>query len=82
MFTGFFTISCYNGCEALLWLSEQNPNKVDQFRKYFSEATVFNTRYVRDADPDTDDDTANKLYQQLDDLARGFRDNLKKNLLK
>eukprot|EP01135_Chromosphaera_perkinsii_P000278 Nk52_evm47s62 gene=Nk52_evmTU47s62 len=82
IFTGFFTVTCFNGSEALLYFADCDVRKTDTSKKYFSEASILNRPYVKTGEYDADAFQARKLYEQLDHLAQGFRDNYKKSTKK
>ncbi|XP_021496293.1 3-keto-steroid reductase/17-beta-hydroxysteroid dehydrogenase 7 isoform X6 [Meriones unguiculatus] len=65
-----FTLTPYNGAEAMVWLFHQKPESLDPLTKYLSATTGFGTNYVTGVKMDVDEDTAEKLYQTLLELEK------------
>ncbi|ESO96725.1 hypothetical protein LOTGIDRAFT_201976 [Lottia gigantea] len=62
----------YNGSEALVWLSKQQPESLDARCKYVSHCNFWGTRYVHQHKLKIEDKTADNLYQQLVQLEQTF----------
>jgi 17beta-estradiol 17-dehydrogenase/3beta-hydroxysteroid 3-dehydrogenase len=77
LFTTFITISPYNGSEALVWLSEQRPETLDPFDKYFSNVSVAGWPYVSAVKMNISADEAIEAYNKLSQLEAKFRSTCK-----
>ncbi|XP_068604535.1 3-keto-steroid reductase/17-beta-hydroxysteroid dehydrogenase 7-like [Brachionichthys hirsutus] len=69
-FTNTFTLTPYNGAEALHWLFLQNPESLDPRAKYHSLTSGFGTNYTQPRQMDIDDETSDELYSKLLELER------------
>ncbi|MEJ1270319.1 hydroxysteroid (17-beta) dehydrogenase 7 [Cricetulus griseus] len=78
-FANAFTMTPYNGAEALVWLFHQKPESLNPLTKYLSSTTGFGTNYVRSQKMDIDEDTAEKFYQTLLDLEKRVRITIEKS---
>lgn len=78
-FANAFTLTPYNGAEALVWLFHQKPESLNPLTKYLSSTTGFGTNYVKDQKMDIDEDTAEKFYQTLLDLEKRVRITMEKS---
>ncbi|KAF0882301.1 DDR2 protein, partial [Crocuta crocuta] len=67
-FANAFTMTPYNGTEALVWLFHQKPESLNPLTKYLSATTGFGSNYM-----DLDEDTAEKFYQNLLELEKHVR---------
>ncbi|XP_036199404.1 3-keto-steroid reductase/17-beta-hydroxysteroid dehydrogenase 7 isoform X1 [Myotis myotis] len=72
-FANAFTLTPYNGAEALVWLFRQKPESLNPLTKYLSATTGFGSNYVTTEKMDLDDDTAEKFYRSLLELERHLR---------
>lgn len=72
-FTNAFTLTPYNGTEALVWLFHQKPESLNPLIKYMSATTGFGSNYVTVQKMDIDEDTAEKFYQNLLELEKHVR---------
>ncbi|XP_076993524.1 3-keto-steroid reductase/17-beta-hydroxysteroid dehydrogenase 7 isoform X2 [Tamandua tetradactyla] len=72
-FTNAFTMTPYNGTEALVWLFHQRPESLNPLAKYLSSTTGFGNNYVIAQKMDLDEDTAEKFYQNLLGLEKQIR---------
>ncbi|XP_038204819.1 3-keto-steroid reductase/17-beta-hydroxysteroid dehydrogenase 7 isoform X1 [Arvicola amphibius] len=78
-FANAFTLTPYNGAEALVWLFHQKPESLNPLTKYQSFTTGFGTNYVKDQKMDIDEDTAEKFYQTLLELEKRVRITMEKS---
>lgn len=78
-FANAFTLTPYNGAEALVWLFHQKPESLNPLTKYLSFTTGFGTNYVKGQKMDIDEDTAEKFYQTLLDLEKRVRMTIEKS---
>ncbi|KAM7336461.1 hypothetical protein ACRRTK_004954 [Alexandromys fortis] len=78
-FANAFTLTPYNGAEALVWLFHQKPESLNPLTKYLSSTTGFGTNYVKDQKMDIDEDTAEKFYQTLLELEKRIRITMEKS---
>ncbi|XP_075845151.1 3-keto-steroid reductase/17-beta-hydroxysteroid dehydrogenase 7 isoform X2 [Microtus pennsylvanicus] len=78
-FANAFTLTPYNGAEALVWLFHQKPESLNPLTKYVSSTTGFGTNYVKDQKMDIDEDTAEKFYQTLLELEKRVRITMEKS---
>lgn len=69
-FANAFTLTPYNGAEALVWLFHQNPESLNPLSKYLSATTGFGSNYVTTQKMDIDGDTAEQFYQKLLELEK------------
>ncbi|XP_038650850.1 3-keto-steroid reductase isoform X3 [Scyliorhinus canicula] len=65
VFINSFTLSPYNGTEALVWLFTQKPESLDPMVKYLSYTSGFGNNYVTSCKMDVDVETAEIFYQEL-----------------
>ncbi|XP_053462707.1 3-keto-steroid reductase/17-beta-hydroxysteroid dehydrogenase 7 isoform X2 [Nycticebus coucang] len=72
-FANAFTLTPYNGTEALVWLFRQKPESLNPLTKYMSATTGFGSNYVMAQKMDLDEDTAEKFYQNLLELEKQRR---------
>ncbi|XP_014685007.1 3-keto-steroid reductase/17-beta-hydroxysteroid dehydrogenase 7 isoform X1 [Equus asinus] len=72
-FASAFTLTPYNGTEAMVWLFHQKPESLDPLAKYLSSTTGFGRNYVMTQKMDLDEDTAEKFYQKLLELEKHIR---------
>ncbi|MBZ3870765.1 3-keto-steroid reductase [Sciurus carolinensis] len=72
-FANAFTLTPYNGTEALVWLFHQKPESLNPLTKYMSATTGFGSNYVTVQKMDIDEDTAEKFYQNLLELEKHVR---------
>ncbi|XP_071984224.1 3-keto-steroid reductase/17-beta-hydroxysteroid dehydrogenase 7 isoform X4 [Engystomops pustulosus] len=73
LFTHSFTISPYNGAEALLWLYSQNPESLDPLAKYHSCTSGFGNSYVKPLKMDLDDSISLSFYEKILNLEKQVR---------
>ncbi|XP_075689593.1 3-keto-steroid reductase/17-beta-hydroxysteroid dehydrogenase 7 [Rhinoderma darwinii] len=73
LFTNSFTISPYNGAEALLWLFSQRPESLDPLAKYHSCTSGFGDSYVTPVKMDLDDASGLSFYEKILDLEKQVR---------
>uniref|UniRef100_H0X3V3 3-keto-steroid reductase/17-beta-hydroxysteroid dehydrogenase 7 n=1 Tax=Otolemur garnettii TaxID=30611 RepID=H0X3V3_OTOGA len=78
-FANAFTLTPYNGTEALVWLFHQKPESLNPLIKYMSATTGFGSNYVTTQRMDLDEDTAEKFYQNLLELEKQVRVTIQKN---
>ncbi|NXE04186.1 DHB7 reductase, partial [Lophotis ruficrista] len=67
-FAKTYTLTPYNGAEALLWLFKQKPEYLDALVKYHSCTSGLGKNYVEPRKIHVDEETAEKLYQKLLEL--------------
>ncbi|XP_039590902.1 3-keto-steroid reductase isoform X2 [Polypterus senegalus] len=72
-FTNSFTLTPYNGAEALVWLYKQNPESLDPRAKYHSCTSGRGNNYVKPKKMDLREDTAEAFYKQLLELEHKLR---------
>ncbi|XP_072429701.1 3-keto-steroid reductase/17-beta-hydroxysteroid dehydrogenase 7-like isoform X1 [Chiloscyllium punctatum] len=65
VFINSFTLSPYNGTEALIWLFSQKPESLDPMKKYLSCTSGFGNNYVTLCKMDINVETAEIFYQEL-----------------
>ncbi|XP_053247152.1 3-keto-steroid reductase/17-beta-hydroxysteroid dehydrogenase 7 isoform X1 [Podarcis raffonei] len=70
LFTNTYTLTPYNGAEALVWLFKQKPELLDPLVKFHSCTTFFGKNYVEIRKMDLSEDTAEKLYEKLLELEK------------
>ncbi|XP_077133513.1 3-keto-steroid reductase/17-beta-hydroxysteroid dehydrogenase 7 isoform X1 [Ranitomeya variabilis] len=73
MFINSFTISPYNGAEALLWLFSQKPESLDPLAKYHSCTSGLGNNYVVPLKMDIDDTSSHSFYEKVLDLEKQVR---------
>ncbi|XP_040859278.1 3-keto-steroid reductase/17-beta-hydroxysteroid dehydrogenase 7 [Ochotona curzoniae] len=72
-FANAFTLTPYNGSEALVWLFQQRPESLSPLTKYMSATTGLGNNYIIHQKMDVNEDTAEKLYQSLLELERQMK---------
>uniref|UniRef100_A0A2I3SWP3 3-keto-steroid reductase/17-beta-hydroxysteroid dehydrogenase 7 n=1 Tax=Pan troglodytes TaxID=9598 RepID=A0A2I3SWP3_PANTR len=77
-FANAFTLTPYNGTEALVWLFHQKPESLKPLIKYLSATTGFGRNYIMTQKMDLDEDTAEKFYQKLLELEKHIRVTIQK----
>ncbi|XP_053550054.1 3-keto-steroid reductase/17-beta-hydroxysteroid dehydrogenase 7 isoform X1 [Bombina bombina] len=73
VFTNSFTISSYNGAEALLWLFKQRPEALNPLAKYQSCTSGLGNNYVEHTNMDLDEETSDQFYNKLLELEKQVR---------
>ncbi|KAJ8357254.1 hypothetical protein SKAU_G00200480 [Synaphobranchus kaupii] len=73
VFTNTFTLTPYNGAEALNWLFLQKAESLDPHAKYHSLTSGFGSNYTQPRKMDIDEDMSEALYEQLLQLERKVR---------
>lgn len=73
IFTNTFTLTPYNGAEALHWLFLQKPESLDPRAKYHSLTSGLGTNYTEPRQMDIDGETADVLFSKLLELEKGVR---------
>ncbi|XP_028986954.1 3-keto-steroid reductase [Betta splendens] len=76
IFTNTFTLTPYNGAEALHWLFLQTPESLDPRAKYHSLTSARGINYTIPRQMDIDDETSEILYDKLLELERVMRKKL------
>ncbi|XP_063057301.1 3-keto-steroid reductase [Engraulis encrasicolus] len=76
VFTNTFTLTPYNGAEALFWLFMQKPECLDPLVKYHSLTSGLGNNYTRPHKMDIDEDMSEALYKKLQDLEEDVRQRL------
>uniref|UniRef100_A0A8D0HIB1 3-keto-steroid reductase/17-beta-hydroxysteroid dehydrogenase 7 n=1 Tax=Sphenodon punctatus TaxID=8508 RepID=A0A8D0HIB1_SPHPU len=69
-FTSTYTMTPYNGAEALVWLFRQKLESLDPLVKYHSCISPWGKNYVEPRKMDLDEETAEIFYQNLLELER------------
>ncbi|KAM6921616.1 3-keto-steroid reductase/17-beta-hydroxysteroid dehydrogenase 7 [Xenentodon cancila] len=77
MFTNTFTLTPYNGAEALVWLFRQKPESLDPFAKYHSLTSGLGNNYTQPCKMDIDLKTSELLFEKLLQLEGDMRCQLK-----
>ncbi|KAI5109426.1 3-keto-steroid reductase [Silurus meridionalis] len=77
IFTNTFTLTPYNGAEALFWLFKQKPESLDPMVKYHSLTSGLGNSYTQTRKMDIDDTMSAALYQKLLELEKRVRKKLK-----
>uniref|UniRef100_A0A8C5HY80 3-keto-steroid reductase/17-beta-hydroxysteroid dehydrogenase 7 n=1 Tax=Gouania willdenowi TaxID=441366 RepID=A0A8C5HY80_GOUWI len=75
VFTNTFTISPYNGAEALFWLFLQKPESLDPRAKYHSLTSALGRNYVQPQQMDVDNETPEVLFAKLLELENFVKKN-------
>ncbi|KAJ6654674.1 hypothetical protein lerEdw1_006696 [Lerista edwardsae] len=70
LLTKTYTLSPYNGAEALIWLFRQKPESLDPLVKFHSCTTFFGKNYIEMRKMDLDENMAEKFYQKLLELEK------------
>ncbi|XP_077440504.1 3-keto-steroid reductase/17-beta-hydroxysteroid dehydrogenase 7-like isoform X1 [Vanacampus margaritifer] len=73
VFTNTFTLTPYNGAEALIWLFNQKPERLDPQAKYHSLTSGLGHSYTQPRQMDVNLDTSEALYDKLLKLEREVR---------
>ncbi|XP_040911388.1 3-keto-steroid reductase/17-beta-hydroxysteroid dehydrogenase 7-like [Toxotes jaculatrix] len=73
VFTNTFTLTPYNGAEALHWLFLQKPESLDPRAKYHSLTSGLGTNYTQPRQMDIDDEMSEVLYSKLLELEKVVR---------
>ncbi|KAM9796591.1 3-keto-steroid reductase/17-beta-hydroxysteroid dehydrogenase 7-like isoform X2 [Syngnathus typhle] len=73
VFINTFTLTPYNGAEALIWLFNRKPEMLDPRAKYHSLTSGLGHCYTQPRQMDVDLDTSEELYDQLLQLEREVR---------
>ncbi|XP_037106161.1 3-keto-steroid reductase/17-beta-hydroxysteroid dehydrogenase 7-like isoform X2 [Syngnathus acus] len=73
VFINTFTLTPYNGAEALIWLFNQKPEMLDPRAKYHSLTSGLGHCYTQPRQMDVDLDTSEELYDELLQLEREVR---------
>ncbi|KAM3876142.1 3-keto-steroid reductase/17-beta-hydroxysteroid dehydrogenase 7 [Diretmus argenteus] len=77
--TNTFTLTPYNGAEALFWLFKQKPESLDPQVKYMSLTSALGNNYTEPRKLDIDEDMSEDLYEKLLLLEDEVRKKLKEN---
>ncbi|XP_045904618.1 3-keto-steroid reductase [Micropterus dolomieu] len=77
LFTNTFTLTPYNGAEALFWLFKQKPELLDPQAKYHSLTSGLGNNYTQPRKMDIDLETSEALYERLLQLESEVREKLK-----
>ncbi|XP_012716511.2 3-keto-steroid reductase/17-beta-hydroxysteroid dehydrogenase 7 isoform X1 [Fundulus heteroclitus] len=77
IFTNTFTLTPYNGAEALHWLFLQKPEALDPRAKYHSLTSGLGTNYTEPRRMDLDDEMTEVFFSKLLELERAVRRNLR-----
>ncbi|XP_017275709.1 3-keto-steroid reductase/17-beta-hydroxysteroid dehydrogenase 7 [Kryptolebias marmoratus] len=73
IFTNTFTLTPYNGAEALHWLFLQKPESLDPRAKYHSLTSGSGTNYTEPRQMDIDDEISETFYSKLLELEKAIR---------
>ncbi|KAM6990545.1 3-keto-steroid reductase/17-beta-hydroxysteroid dehydrogenase 7-like [Tautogolabrus adspersus] len=73
IFTNTFTLTPYNGAEALHWLFLQNPECLDPRAKYQSLTSGLGKSYTQPRQMDIDEEMCEVLFSKLLELEKDFR---------
>ncbi|XP_030288895.1 3-keto-steroid reductase/17-beta-hydroxysteroid dehydrogenase 7 isoform X2 [Sparus aurata] len=77
MFTNTFTLTPYNGAEALFWLFKQKPESLDPQAKYHSLTSGLGNNYTQPRKMDIDLETSEALHEKLLQMESEVRKTLK-----
>ncbi|XP_076000558.1 3-keto-steroid reductase/17-beta-hydroxysteroid dehydrogenase 7-like [Genypterus blacodes] len=77
IFTNTFTLTPYNGAEALHWLFGQKPESLDPRAKYHSLTSGLGINYTQPQQMDIDDEMSDILYEKLLELEKEVRRKLR-----
>ncbi|KAL0966800.1 hypothetical protein UPYG_G00300290 [Umbra pygmaea] len=77
IFTNTFTLTAYNGAEALHSLFLQNPESLDPRAKYHSLTSGMGINYTKARQMDIHDDMSETLYEKLLEMEKSLRRKLK-----
>lgn len=78
--TNTFTLTPYNGAEALHWLFLQKPESLDPRAKYHSLTSGFGQNYTESRKMDIDDSLSEDLYLELIELEKEAKGKLEPNI--
>ncbi|KAM8726903.1 3-keto-steroid reductase/17-beta-hydroxysteroid dehydrogenase 7-like [Acanthopagrus schlegelii] len=73
IFTNTFTLTPYNGAEALHWLFLQDPESLDPRAKYHSLTSGLGRNYTQPRQMDIDEEMSEVLYTKLVELEKEVR---------
>ncbi|OCT83076.1 3-keto-steroid reductase/17-beta-hydroxysteroid dehydrogenase 7 [Xenopus laevis] len=73
IFTNSFTISTYNGAEALMWLFKQKVESLDPLSKYHSCTSGLGNNYVNLTKMDVEEESGDLLFQKMLELEKEIR---------
>ncbi|KAM4738965.1 3-keto-steroid reductase/17-beta-hydroxysteroid dehydrogenase 7 isoform 2-T2 [Anableps anableps] len=76
VFTNTFTLTPYNGAEALFWLFRQKPESLDPYAKYHSLTSGLGNNYTQPHKMDITFETSESLYIKLLQLENDMRKKL------
>nr|XP_022340053.1 3-keto-steroid reductase-like isoform X1 [Crassostrea virginica] len=71
-----FNMTACNGSESLVWLSQQNPEKLDPHSRYESNTSFLGKRYVTSRKLPVDVGPGDRLFKQCDSLYQKFKKGL------
>uniref|UniRef100_A0A3Q4ACI9 3-keto-steroid reductase/17-beta-hydroxysteroid dehydrogenase 7 n=1 Tax=Mola mola TaxID=94237 RepID=A0A3Q4ACI9_MOLML len=77
MLTNTFTLTPYNGAEALFWLFKQKPESLDPQAKYHSLTSWLSNNYTQPRKMDVDLETSEVLFEKLLQLETEVRRKMK-----
>ncbi|KAM6918272.1 3-keto-steroid reductase/17-beta-hydroxysteroid dehydrogenase 7-like [Xenentodon cancila] len=77
IFTNTFTLTPYNGAEALHWLFLQKPESLDPRAKYHSLTSGLGTNYTEPRQMDVDDEMSEVFFSKLLELEKAVRRKLR-----
>lgn len=80
VFTNTFTLTPYNGAEALHWLFLQKSESLDPRAKYHSLTSGLGTNYTQPRQMDIDDGMSEVLYEKLLELEKEVRKLTERNI--
>uniref|UniRef100_A0A8C5QIZ2 3-keto-steroid reductase/17-beta-hydroxysteroid dehydrogenase 7 n=1 Tax=Leptobrachium leishanense TaxID=445787 RepID=A0A8C5QIZ2_9ANUR len=73
LLTNTFTLSPYNGAEALLWLFGRKVESLDSLVKYHSCTSGLGNNYVQSSKMDLEEESSDLFYQKILDLEKEVR---------
>lgn len=73
IFTNTYTLTPYNGAEALFWLFKQKPESLDPQAKYHSLTSGLGNNYTQPRKMDIDLEASEALYEKLQQLESEVR---------
>ncbi|XP_055070016.2 3-keto-steroid reductase/17-beta-hydroxysteroid dehydrogenase 7 [Misgurnus anguillicaudatus] len=82
IFTNTFTLTPYNGAEALFWLFMQKPESLDPMAKYHSLTSGLGNNYTQPHKMDIEENMSEALYVKLLELEDTVREKLKEEHIK
>lgn len=77
IFTNTFTLTPYNGAEALHWLFVQQPEGLDPRAKYHSLTSGLGRNYVQPRQMDIDDEASEVVFSELLEIEKVVRRKLR-----